>query len=102
MKINNSGTDELFIKELQKLKNIGPACAQKLVQAGITTEKKLKEIGAKEALVQMFLNNNDVGMLHPCFCYALEGAITNISWNQIPEERKEDFKQFVRDLKKSL
>ena len=103
MKNNNAKNKKLaIIKKLKTLKNIGPACADKLAQAGIETKEELTRLGSKEALMQMFLTSADPSILHPCFCYALEGAITDTAWNQIPETAKEDFKKYVKSLKASF
>lgn len=92
------------ISEMMKLKNIGKSIAERLVSIGIKSPEMLRKLGTKEVSLKFFEKegwSSGFG-LHPCFLYALEGAITGETWNKIPFEKKEELKKFSRDLRESL
>ena len=93
---------EQQISEMMKLKNIGKSIAVRLVSIGIESPKMLRELGVKEVYLRFFEKEGWSQTLCPCFLYALEGAITNEKWNEIPVEKKEEFKKFSKDLRESL
>ena len=95
--------NEEAIKNMRSLKNIGPTCAKYLCDSGIDTPKKLKGLGAKEAFLTMFeVGTLNALQLHPCYLYALQGAIDNVGFNEITENQKEDFKKFCKELRASV
>tara|TARA_Y100001934_G_scaffold241360_1_gene296342 strand:+ start:148 stop:435 length:288 start_codon:yes stop_codon:yes gene_type:complete len=85
---------------IQELRNIGPAVATKLVNAGIDTPSKLRKIGAKEAFLRILRSGGFCGKLHVAYLYALEGAILDCPWQDIPEEKKIEYKRLMQQLKK--
>jgi DNA transformation protein len=85
----------------EKLRNIGPVVAQKLINAGVHTPAELKKIGAKKAFLQIFKTGGFCGKFHAAYLYALEGAITNCDWRAIPEKKKKEFKAFTEELRHS-
>lgn len=89
------------VQAMKALRNIGPACAERLVEAGIDTPEKLRNLGAKEALFRIFQKRGPA-YLHACYLYALHGAIEGRAWNDLPEEKKDEYKQFTKDLKNSF
>ncbi len=93
---------EQQIIEMMKLKNIGKISAERLVKAGIETPEQLKELGAKEVYIRLFEKEGWSQSMCPCFLYALEGALLNEKWNEISMEKKEELKQFSKDLRNSL
>lgn len=87
-------------KELAKeLRNIGPTVAQKLIVAGLDTPAKLKQVGAKEAFLRIHHSGGFCGKFHASYLYALEGAIRNCDWREIPEAKKRDFTRFTATLR---
>jgi DNA transformation protein len=87
------------IKELSKqLKNVGPKLAEKLIEAGIDTPDKLRRLGAKQAFNKMYAHGDSYGDYNAAYLYALEGAIRNCDWLDIPNELKEEYKKYARDL----
>ena len=58
-----------------KLRNIGPVVAEKLIDAGIDTPDLLRKIGAKEAFLRIHHTGGFCGKYHAAYLYALEGAI---------------------------
>ncbi len=91
------------VKKLTKeLRNIGYRNAQKLVAIGIFSKKDLEKKGVYETFIEIFESDLLVGKPHPAYLYALYGAIQDIDWRKIPEEKKEEYKKFIKDLKNSL
>ncbi len=89
-------------EELAKsLRNIGPTVAKKLINAGIDTPAKLKKLGAKKAFLRIHQTGGFCGKFHAAYLYALEGAIIDCDWREIPEEIKKDFKAFTEKLRNS-
>jgi len=95
-------TDSQAVARMKQLTNIGDVCAVRLVEAGIDTPEKLKKLGAKETFLRMFLAHPNPNSLCACAVYALEGAITNTPWNRIPKQKKEEFKHFTAEIRKSF
>ena len=90
---------EKIVKDLSKqLRNVGPKLAGKLVEAGIDTPEKLKQIGAKKAFEKMYSTGDSYGDFNAAYLYALEGAIRNCDWLDIPERIKQEYKQYAQNL----
>jgi len=80
--------------ELSKLPNIGGFIENQLNEVGITTYEELKEAGAKD--VWLRIKSIDYSAcIHRL--YALEGAIRGIQKNQLPEEVKNELKEFYNN-----
>ena len=90
-------------EELAKsLRNIGPVVAKQLIACGIDTPKKLKNLGAEEAFLEVMAHGGfGCGKAHAAYLYALEGAIRNCDWRKIPEKTKQRFKQLAKELRRS-
>ena len=90
------------IKKLaNQLKNVGPKLAERLIAAGIDTPEKLRKIGAKEAFQKMYEHGDKYGDYNAAYLYALEGAIRDCDWLEIPEEIKNEYKEFAQNLQKN-
>ncbi|MEG0751814.1 MAG: TfoX/Sxy family protein [Oscillospiraceae bacterium] len=87
------------MNELSKLPNIGKSLEQQLLQSGIETPQQLKEIGSKQAWL-------DIKAIDPSACYnrlcSLEGAIQGVRWHDLNDETKKDLKGFYNDFKACL
>ncbi len=87
-------------KQLAKqLRNVGEILAKKLIDAGIDTPEKLFDLGAENAFMQIHESGGFCGKYNAAYLFALEGAILDMDWLQIPEERKQAFKQMTQDLR---
>jgi len=84
------------MSELTSLRNIGKEMAQKLKSVDIATAEQLKEIGSREAFTRLKLQMHNVCLVH---LYALEGAITDREFNELPEDVKQNLKSFSDSLK---
>ena len=81
---------------LTSMKNIGKEMARKLTAVGVDSPKALKELGAKHAFFKLKEVYPQVCLVH---LYALEGAIRGIEFNSLPEDAKQDLKEFSNFLK---
>lgn len=70
---------------IRNLRNLGPQSEKMLVKAGITTEKRLKALGAVRAYVAVKRTGG-----HPSLnlLWALEGALTDRDWKEIARTRR--------------
>ena len=82
--------------ELTSMRNIGREMARKLTAVGIDSPEKLAETGSKEAFFRIKTVFPQVCLVH---LYALEGAIQNIEFNSLPQEKKRELKEFSDRLK---
>ena len=84
------------------LRNIGPIVAQKLINAGIDTPEKLRQLGAKKAYLKILESGGFCGTFHAAYLYALEGAILDCDWRAIPKKTKDEFKAYTEELRSAL
>jgi DNA transformation protein and related proteins len=70
-----------------KLRNIGPKSAAWLRQVGLRTEEDLRAIGALEAFVRVKRAGFKPSLN---LLYALEGALLDCHWQEIPAERRSE------------
>ena len=82
--------------ELTSMMNIGKEMARKLTAVGIDSPEKLTEAGSKDAFFRLKVVYPQVCLVH---LYALEGAIQNVEFNSLPEDKKRDLKEFSDRLK---
>ncbi len=84
------------MSELTSMKNIGKEMARKLISVGIDTSEKLIETGSKEAFFRLKEIYPQVCLVH---LYTLEGAVSDVDYNKLSEEKKKDLKEFSDKLK---
>ncbi|WP_372681924.1 TfoX/Sxy family DNA transformation protein [Desulfosarcina sp.] len=90
---------EKRVRELAKqLRNVGPKLAEKLIEARIDTPEGLKKLGAKKAFEKMYASGDSYGDFNAAYLYALEGAIRDCDWLEIPDEIKQEYKEYARRL----
>ena len=77
--------------ELTAMRNIGVEMARTLTAVGIDSPEKLVEAGAKQAFFKLKETFPNVCLVH---LYALEGAITDQEYNELPEKTKQELKGF--------
>lgn len=92
----------MSIKELESIKNIGPSCALRIHRAGIENLDQMQHLGTEEVFLRVFEANGRGSIMCTCFLYAIEGAITNTKWHEIPNTRKAQLKKFMKDFRKNL
>lgn len=82
--------------ELSKLNNIGERVEEQLNQVGIYTLEDLQLIGAKEAWLRI-QSIDESACIHRL--QAWEGAILGVRKTLLPEEKKNELKEFYRNHK---
>lgn len=84
------------MSDLISLPNLGKEIAKRLNEVGIHSASELKAVGTEQAFLR--LKAIDPGA---CFCMlcGLEGAIQGIRWHKLPDERKQELKQFLKMIK---
>ena len=92
-------SNEKAVKDLAKqLRNIGPKLAAKLIEADIDTPEKLRKLGARRAFEKMYATGDSYGDFNAAYLYALEGAIRNCDWLEIPDKIKQEYKEYAQRL----
>ena len=81
------------MKKLSDLPNIGGILEKKLTDADISTSEKLFALGAEQAFLR--LTFEDESACYNMLC-ALEGAIQGVRWHNLPKDRKEKLKEFLK------
>lgn len=85
------------MSELTSMANIGKEMAKKLTAIGINSPEKLLQSGSKQVFLKLKEKFPQVCLVH---LYALEGAIQNMEFNNLPEEKKKELKEFSDFLKR--
>ncbi|MCT4544083.1 MAG: TfoX/Sxy family protein [Vallitalea sp.] len=81
--------------KLSELPNIGKTLEKELINVGIKSAEELIEIGSIDAIIRLNMHGDTC-------CnklYALEGAIQNVRWHQLPKEVKVELKNKYDSLK---
>ena len=90
---------EKVVKDLAKqLRNVGPKLVAKLVDVRIDSPEKLRRLGAKRAFEKMYAAGDSYGDYNAAYLYALEGAIRNCDWLEIPDKIKLEYKEYAQSL----
>lgn len=82
--------------ELSSLPNVGKVLERSLRTVGIDTAEQLRDAGSREAFVRIRLHDPGA-CLH--MLYGLEGAVRGIRDRLLPDEVKQDLKNFYKSLK---
>ncbi len=85
------------MSELTSMMNIGKEMERKLTTVGIDSAEKLIETGSKQAFLKLKEVYPQVCLVH---LYTLEGAIHNIEFNCLSEDKKKELKEFSDFLRK--
>jgi DNA transformation protein len=81
------------MSDLVSLKNIGPKSAARLESVGINSSNDLFDIGVEEAYRRVrkaYPDQVSFNML-----YALQGALLDLPWNELPEDMRSTLRQAV-------
>ena len=78
-------------RPVAEMLNLGAKSARVLGSIGIRTEGELRKIGIVNAY--RHLKHADPKGTSLLMLYALQGALMDIHWNQLPEEIKDDLKR---------
>lgn len=87
------------------MRNLGPVCEKDLNDAGIMTAHDLISVGPEYAFRQMLITRMRSGRSSKCcnaaYLYALYGAIHDVDWRAIPDQKKGEFKKLAATMRKS-
>jgi len=97
-----SSREDGIKKLIKECRNVGKKTAPNMYDAGIRGILDLQKLGAEKSFFQTWKHDPTSVCIHPCYLYAIEGAIRDCAWNRIPEKRKEELKKFSRELKSSF
>lgn len=79
-------------RKIEKIKNLGPVSTQWLNSIDVYTIRDIKKLGPIVIYNMLKANGYNVNIL---MVYALQGAIMDCHWNEIPKKLKEDFKKEI-------
>ena len=82
--------------DLTTMLNIGREMEHKLKSVEIGSAEELIKIGSKQAFFRLKTKYPQVCLVH---LYTLEGAIENVEFNCLSEDKKADLKAFSDSLK---
>jgi DNA transformation protein len=85
------------MSKLSNLPNIGKKLEEQLNEVGIETIEQLKEVGSKQAWLDVKAMDSSACINRLC---ALEGAIQGIRWHNLSDEVKKDLKEFYNTVNK--
>lgn len=81
---------------LTSMRNIGKEMERKLQSVGICSAEELIQAGSEEAYLRLKLRYPNVCLVH---LYVLQGAVSNLDYNRLPEDVKRDLKRISDGLK---
>lgn len=94
------GSDSLERKvnlvDLTEMKNIGVEMKKKLNSVGIDSGEELILMGSKEAFFRLKFDYPEVCLVH---LYVIQGAIDNLDFNLLPQDKKTELKEFSDSIK---
>jgi DNA transformation protein and related proteins len=92
-------------RRISEMRNLGPICERDFRAIGVLTAHDLIAIGPEEAFRQMLLGRKKLGRSTKCcnaaYLYAIYGAIHDLDWRKIPEQKKFDFKKLAESMRAS-
>ncbi|MEG0469571.1 TfoX/Sxy family protein [Amedibacillus sp. YH-ame10] len=85
------------MSELRSLPNLGPFIVDQLYEVGILSGEDLKDVGAKQAWLKI-QQIDESACIHRL--YSLEAAIQGIKKKDLPQNIKDELKEFYNEHKK--
>lgn len=82
--------------KLTTMKNIGKELEKKIMSIDINQAEELRKLDSKEVYMRLKLKYPEICLVH---LYTIEGAITNIEYNKLSEDKKRALKEFVDSFK---
>lgn len=83
------------MSKLSDLPNIGKKLEEQLNEVGIETIEQLKEVGSKQAWLDIKAIDDSACINRLC---ALEGAIQGVRFHSLSDEVKRDLKEFYNTV----
>jgi DNA transformation protein len=82
--------------KLSELPNVGAVMEKRLAAVGIYDAEALKQVGSREAFERLLAYEGDTCFSSLC---SLEGAVQNVRWHSLRDERKKELKAYFQSLK---
>lgn len=79
-------------RNISQMRNLGPATERMLCDVGIKSADDLRAIGAVDAFLRLQFAQSGVSLNA---LYAMESALLDIDWRELPRERKSALKHAV-------
>ena len=86
-----------MVTDLSKLPNIGKDTETKLMMVGITSYAELRALGTEQAFLKLQAIDSGACLQ---LLYGLEGAIEGIPATNLPQNKKQELREFHRMAKK--
>ena len=98
-------SNDLKNTKISQMMNLGPAVEKDFNAIGITHAAQIVKLGPEKAFIKMLEGRLKLKRSAKCcnalYLYSLYGAINNLHWTQIPENKKKEFKALTEKLRKS-
>ena len=92
-------------KKISEMRNLGPAVEKDLNAMGVFFASEIKKLGAKKSFVKMLEGRIKIGRSASCcnalYLYSFYGAIHDLDWREVPEPKKNEFKEYTKKLRES-
>ncbi|QOX65306.1 TfoX/Sxy family protein [Anoxybacterium hadale] len=82
--------------KLSELPNVGAVMEKRLAAVGIYDGEALKQAGSREAFERLLAYEGDTCFSSLC---SLEGAVQNVRWHSLSDEKKKELKAYFQSLK---
>jgi DNA transformation protein len=89
------GIERTMYMVLTDLPNIGAVLSADLSRAGIDIPEELAGLGAREAFLRLRMQVPDACLNR---LYALVGAVAGVRWHHLPQETKDELKEWYSTL----
>ena len=91
--------------KISDMRNLGPAVEKDMHAAGVFSAAEVRELGVEQAFLKMLEGRMKVGRSASCcnalYLYSFYGAIHDIDWREVPEDKKREFKAWTEELRRS-
>ena len=88
-----------MISNIETLKNLGPQCAKHFKEVGITEPEQIYDLGTEAAFEMLYIRFKGEIKFTSVYLYAIEGAILDCNWKEIPDERRTQLIDFFNELR---
>ena len=90
---------------ISQMRNLRPACEADLNSVGIFSADDVKKLGVEETFLRVLIGRKKMGRstagCNATYLYALYGAIHDIDWREIPENKKREYQKLAADIRES-
>ena len=85
--------------------NLGQRAEDDLNAVGIMTAEDLIQVGVEQAFIRLVHGRLQRGIsaknCTAIYLYAIHGAIHDLDWRQIPDDKQQEFKQLTAEMRGS-